>query len=69
MTIKELTEIVAQVVEYKGKIVWDSTKPDGTPKKQLDISKIQALGWKPKTSLQEGIKKTYEWFLAQELST
>ena len=52
-----------KTVGYTGTIVWDTTKPDGTPRKLLDISKIKALGWVPKISLEEGLKDTYEWYL------
>ncbi len=58
ISIKELATKVAKFMEYRGKIFWDKTKPDGTPKKQLDINAILSLGWKPKISLDEGIKKT-----------
>ena len=63
ITIKELALMIRDIVGFRGEIVWDSTKPDGTPKKLLDISRIMALGWAPKTSLEEGIRKTYEWYL------
>ena len=63
MTIKELTEIVADVIGYKGEILWDTSRPNGTPRKLTDVTKITSLGWKPKTSLREGIKLTYEDFL------
>jgi len=63
LTIRELSEMVQEVVGYNGKLVWDTSKPDGTPKKQLDVSKLLSLGWKPKTDLKEGIKIEYEWFL------
>ena len=59
ISIKELAELIKNITGFKGNIIYDTTKPDGTPKKQLDISKITALGWKPKISLKEGIKKTY----------
>ena len=61
--IHELAEIVKDVVGFQGTITWDKSKPDGTPKKQLDISQINALGWSPTTSLKEGIQKTYRWYL------
>jgi len=61
--IKDLALMIRDVVGFTGEIVWDSTKPDGTPKKLLDISRIRALGWGPKTGLKEGILKTYEWYL------
>jgi len=65
VAIKELTEIVKQVVGFKGEIVWDTTKPDGTPQKLQDINKMQALGWQAKINLIEGIKKTYDWYVGQ----
>ncbi len=62
-TIKELTERVAKIVGYTGEIRWDTSKPNGTPRKLLDVSKSQAMGWEPKTSLDEGIRLAYEDFL------
>lgn len=62
ITIKQTAEIVSQVIGYKGEIIWDTSKPDGTPRKVMDSSKIQNLGWKPKVSLHEGLEKTYYWF-------
>src|ERR1035437_1279837 len=56
-TIKELSEIVRKTVGYEGKIIWDSSKPDGTPRKLLDVSKLKGLGWKPSISLEEGIRR------------
>ena len=64
VTIKELAATVAEVVGYEGDIIWDSSKPDGTPRKLLDVSRLKALGWAPQVSLREGIASTYEWFLA-----
>ena len=63
VTIKELTGMVAQVVGYKGEILWDTTKPNGTPRKLLDVSKAAALGWRYKTELKDGIRLAYEDFL------
>jgi len=63
LTIKELTEIVAKVIGYTGDIKWDTTKPDGTPRKLLDVSKLENLGWKYHTELEEGIRLSYEDFL------
>ena len=63
LTIKELTELVADVVGYKGEIRWDPSKPNGTPRKLLDVSKATKLGWTYKTELREGIKLSYEDFL------
>lgn len=63
LTIKELTELVAKVVGYTGKIEWDTTKPNGTPRKLLDVSKAKALGWSYRTELEDGIRLSYEDFL------
>ena len=63
LTIKELTELVAKVIGYEGEIKWDPTKPDGTPRKLLDVSKLEDLGWKYHTELEEGIRLAYEDFL------
>ena len=68
ITIKDLAELVGDIVGFKGKIEWDSSKPDGMPKKQLDVSKILELGWKPKTNLKEGIIKTYEWYINNRIN-
>lgn len=62
ITIKELAELVKKIVDFKGKIVFDTSKPDGTPQKLLDISRITQLGWQPQISLHEGIISTYRWF-------
>ncbi len=62
-TIKELSGIVAQVVEYEDVIQWDTTKPDGTPRKILDSSRLASLGWSPSYSLEKGIRQTYEWYI------
>lgn len=63
LSIKQLTELVAKVVGYTGKISWDSTKPDGTPRKLLDVSKLSSLGWHYKTELEDGIRLTYADFV------
>ena len=65
ITIKGLTELVAEVVGYNGKILWDKSKPNGTPRKVLDVSKAEKLGWKYKTSLREGIKMAYADYLTK----
>jgi len=62
VTIKELAELISKEVGYDGKIKYDISKPDGTPRKLLDITKLQSLGWKPSVSLEEGICETYQWF-------
>ena len=63
ISIKALTETIAEIVGFKGDIVWDASKPDGTPRKLMDASKLRALGWQPRISLPEGIRRTVEWFL------
>lgn len=65
LTISELATIISEVIGYSGKIVYDASKPDGTPRKLLDVSRINNLGWKAKTDLKSGIKKTYEWYLTK----
>ena len=62
ITIKDLAETIADVVGFKGEIVWDTSKPNGTPRKVLNVDKIKSLGWKPKLSLREGIQKTYDLY-------
>jgi GDP-L-fucose synthase len=64
ITIRELAELICEVVGFDGELAWDATKPDGTPRKLLDISKIRALGWKPEIPLRDGIARTYDWFRA-----
>ncbi len=66
VTIKELTECVAAVTGFSGKIVWDATKPDGTPRKLMDVSKLSSLGWTAAIQLREGVTKTYASFLAEQ---
>jgi len=66
ISIRELAELVCDVVDFKGELAWDSTKPDGTPRKLLDVSRIHALGWRHRIGLREGIARTYEWFLENE---
>lgn len=63
LTIKELAETIQRAVGHHGEIIWDSTKPDGTPRKLMDVSKMANAGWKYTTNLTEGIESTYEWFL------
>lgn len=62
VSIKELTEMIKDIVGYQGEIIWDSTKPDGTPRKIMDVSKLNSLGWKHKIDLRQGIADTYEWY-------
>ena len=63
LSIRELTELVAKVIGYEGEILWDTSKPNGTPRKLLDVSKSAALGWTYKTELEDGIRLSYEDFL------
>jgi GDP-L-fucose synthase len=63
ISIKELAELIQRVVGYEGKLVFDTSKPDGMPKKQLDVSKLHAAGWHHKIALEDGMKRTYQWFL------
>ena len=63
ITIRELAETIQKVVGHQGEIIWDSSKPDGTPRKLMDVSKMKAMGWTFSTELDEGIEKTYKWFL------
>jgi GDP-L-fucose synthase len=65
-TIKELTETVARVIGYQGEIKWDTTKSDGSPRKLMDVSCLERLGWKAKISLEDGLASTYKWFLAHQ---
>jgi GDP-L-fucose synthase len=67
VSIKELAELIQGVVGFTGEIEWDSSKPDGTPRKLLDVSRVSSLGWKPQVGLKEGIQSTYEWFKGNEL--
>ena len=69
LTIAELAELVAGIVGYTGARVFDPTKPDGTPRKLLDVHRVNDLGFRPEISLEEGIRSTYAWFLDQQLST
>ena len=62
VSIKDLAELVSDTVEYNGIINWDTSKPNGTPRKVLNVDKIKALGWEPQINLKEGIKSTYEWY-------
>lgn len=66
MPIRELAETVASVVGFEGTIEWDSSKPDGMPRKLLDTSRINELGWRPQISLRDGVASTYEWYLANK---
>ena len=63
ITIQDLAELIAEIVGYEGQIVWDTTKPDGTPRKLLDVSRLMRYGWKPEIALTEGIRSTYRWYV------
>jgi GDP-L-fucose synthase len=63
LTIRDLAGMVGKAVGYSGQIEWDATKPDGTPRKLLDVSKLNQLGWKAKIPLEEGLRATYQWWL------
>jgi len=63
ISIRELAELICDVVGFKGELAWDTTQPDGTPRKLLDVSKVHALGWRHSIALRDGIARTYEWFL------
>lgn len=65
-TIRELVETVAKVIGYQGKVEFDATKPDGAPRKLMDVSRLERLGWIAQTSLEDGLRMTYQWFLAHQ---
>ena len=67
VTIRELASTIQEIVGHTGNIMWDSTKPDGTPRKLMDSSKLRALDWKPEIMLKDGISKTYQWYLENKL--
>jgi GDP-L-fucose synthase len=69
ISIKELAELIRTTVGYQGDVAWDSSKPDGTPRKLLDVSRITNLGWKPEISLEDGIRSTYNWYLDNAATT
>ena len=62
LTVRDLADLIAEVVGYHGDVVWDRTRADGTPKKLLDVSRLTALGWTPKVALAQGLRRTYEWY-------
>ncbi len=67
-TIRHLVETIAEVIGFEGNILFDSSKPDGTQRKLMDVSCLERLGWTYKTNLKKGLKQTYEWFLTQKNS-
>jgi GDP-L-fucose synthase len=66
VSIKELAETIKRIIGFEGSIEWDSSKPDGTPRKLLDVSRLTDLGWKAKISLEDGITSTYQWYKANQ---
>ena len=68
VTIKELAELVMDVVGFRGTLETDATKPDGTPRKLMDATRLPALGWKAKIPLRDGLSSTYDWFLANHIA-
>ncbi len=62
LTIRELAEVIMSAIGYSGELIFDPSKPDGTPRKLLDVSRLHSLGWRPRISLQAGIESTYAWF-------
>jgi len=69
LTIRELAEMIGRVIGFGGEMVYDSSRPDGTPRKLLDVSKLLALGWKPSIGLEDGIRQTWRWYREHELAT
>jgi GDP-L-fucose synthase len=67
ISIRELSELICDVVGFDGELAWDTSKPDGTPRKLLDVTRLRALGWKPAIPLRDGIARTYEWFRANSV--
>lgn len=68
LTIKDLALLIQEIVGHTGEIIWDASKPDGTPRKLMDVSKMEKAGWKAKISLKDGISQTYQWFIANSAS-
>jgi GDP-L-fucose synthase len=63
VTIRELAELIVSVIDYRGELAFDTSKPDGVPRKLLDVERLRALGWRPKIPLRLGVEQTYRWFL------
>ena len=68
VTIAQLADIIKNTTGFEGEIVYDASKPDGTPRKLLDVSKINNLGWKAKITLEDGVEQTYKWYLSESAS-
>jgi GDP-L-fucose synthase len=66
MSIAAIAAKISEVVGYQGKTVWDDSKPDGTPRKLLDVSRLMALGWSPRITLEDGLRNTVDWFLSHQ---
>ena len=66
LTINDLAQLIQKTVGHTGEIIWDSSKPDGTPRKLMDVSKMTQAGWKAQVGLEEGIRRTYQWFLEHQ---
>ncbi|MDT3387363.1 MAG: GDP-L-fucose synthase, partial [Bacteroidota bacterium] len=62
LTIKALSKLVKETVDFKGEVIWDETKPNGTPRKLIDVAKLHRLGWTHKVELEEGVKQLYDWY-------
>jgi GDP-L-fucose synthase len=67
LTINDLADLIQKIVGHQGEITWDSSKPDGTPRKLMDVTKMTEAGWKAKIELEDGIKNVYQWFLENHL--
>lgn len=68
VTVRELAEIVARVVGFEGRLVFDTSRPDGTPRKLMDSSVLLSMGWKPKTGLEDGLRQAYTWYVNHALA-
>ena len=66
ISIKDLAMLIRDIVDYKGEIIWNSSRPDGTPRKLLDVSKLHVLGWQHRVTLRVGLKTSYTWFLQNQ---
>jgi GDP-L-fucose synthase len=66
VTIRELAQLVGKIVGFRGELVFDTSRPDGTPRKLLDVARLNALGWRANTDLEAGLRATYDWFCAHE---
>jgi GDP-L-fucose synthase len=65
LSIQDLAQSIQSTVGFQGQLLWDSSKPDGTPRKLLNVGRMHSLGWRPSMSLNEGIQETYEWYLSE----